>query len=115
MYCLVENPQCIISIYINNIHVCFQCHERCICIIVALIVTFKRNSLSAKSNWILNLFCRKIFWMDTCFYIFILSIFNFYFGYLLRINSITHPCIYNFLNTVVHELHLHIQFGHLYL
>ena len=37
----------------------------------------------------------KYFFMDTWLFIFILIICSFFFGYQLRINSITHPCICN--------------------
>ena len=85
---LVYSPPCIITTFINNIHVYFQCCDSCICIIVAFVFTWNRILLFGKDNFILNLFSRKIIWMDPYLFILILSICTWLFSYILIINSI---------------------------
>ena len=61
---LLDSPPCIITTFINTIHVSLQYCKICICIIVVFVVTCNKNFLFGKENFILNLFSREILWKD---------------------------------------------------
>ena len=57
--CLVYFPPCITILFINNNHICSQCHKICRCFLVSFVISCNMNWLFRKVNGILGFFPGK--------------------------------------------------------